>query len=92
MGSSPLSSNPKWQPTAEIVDVKSQRYVASATVIMDRDSGRSRGFGFVEMKRENEVQVAIAAPRGKNHEGRALTVKEASLREERRDCGGNRGY
>jgi len=62
--------------------------VESAQVIMDRDTGRSKGFGFVEMKTEQEAQAAIAAMNGKDFEGRALTVNEAKPREDR---GGGRG-
>src|SRR5882762_7932543 len=63
--------------------------VESAQVIMDRDTGRSKGFGFVEMKTDQEAQAAIAALNGKDHEGRALTVNEAKPREDR--GGGGRG-
>ena len=62
--------------------------VQSAEVIADRMSGRSRGFGFVEMSSEEEAQAAIAALNGQEHEGRALTVNEAKPRESR---GGGRG-
>ena len=48
--------------------------VESAQVIMDRDTGRSKGFGFVEMKTEQEAQAAIAGLNGKDAGGRALTV------------------
>ncbi len=65
--------------------------VESAQVIMDRDSGRSKGFGFVEMSSDAEAQTAIAALNGKDHEGRALTVNEAKPREERSGGGGGRG-
>src|SRR5450631_2001493 len=51
--------------------------VASAQVIMDRDTGRSKGFGFVEMGSDQEAQAAIAALSGKEVDGRALTVSEA---------------
>src|SRR5438270_11776669 len=61
--------------------------VQSAQVIMDRDTGRSKGFGFVEMGSDQEAQAAIAALNGKDHEGRALTVNEAKPRE----AGGGRG-
>src|SRR5229473_6243106 len=61
--------------------------VESAQVIMDRDTGRSKGFGFVEMKTDQEAQAAIAALNGKDVEGRALTVNEARPRTE----GGGRG-
>ncbi len=62
--------------------------VQSAQVIMDRDTGRSKGFGFVEMKTDQEAQAAIAAMNGKEVEGRALKVNEAKPREDR---GGSRG-
>jgi cold-inducible RNA-binding protein len=57
--------------------------VQSAQVIMDRDTGRSKGFGFVEMGNSNEAQAAIAALNGKDFSGRALTVNEARPREDR---------
>ena len=57
--------------------------VQSAQVIMDRDAGRSKGFGFVEMNSDQEAQAAIAALNGKESNGRALTVNEARPREER---------
>jgi cold-inducible RNA-binding protein len=57
--------------------------VQSAQVIMDRDTGRSKGFGFVEMGNNNEAQAAIDALNGKETDGRALTVNEARPREER---------
>ena len=62
--------------------------VESAQVIMDRDTGRSKGFGFVEMSSAQEAQAAIAALNGQQSEGRSLTVNEARPREER---GGSRG-
>jgi RNA recognition motif-containing protein len=62
--------------------------VQSAQVIMDRDTGRSKGFGFVEMGSDQEAQAAIAALNGVNVDGRNLTVNEAKPREER---GGGRG-
>ena len=61
--------------------------VQSAQVIMDRDTGRSKGFGFVEMATEAEAQAAIAALNGQDVNGRPLTVNEARPREDR----GNRG-
>jgi RNA recognition motif-containing protein len=63
--------------------------VQSAQVIMDRDTGRSKGFGFVEMGSDQEAQAAITALNGQEKDGRALTVNEARPREER--SGGNRG-
>ena len=62
--------------------------VQSAQVIMDRDTGRSKGFGFVEMSSDQEAQAAIAALNGKEVDGRALTVNEAKPRE---SGGGGRG-
>ncbi len=63
--------------------------VESAQVIMDRDTGRSKGFGFVEMGSDAEAQAAIAAMHGKEVEGRALTVNEAKPKE---GGGGRGGY
>jgi RNA recognition motif-containing protein len=65
--------------------------VQSAQVIMDRDTGRSKGFGFVEMGSDQEAQTAIAAMNGKEMDGRALTVNEARPREERGGGGGGGG-
>ena len=65
--------------------------VQSAQVIMDRDTGRSKGFGFVEMGSDQEAQAAIAAMNGKEVDGRALTVNEAKPREERGGGGGRGG-
>ena len=57
--------------------------VQSAEVIADRDTGRSKGFGFVQMGTDQEAQAAIAALNGKEQDGRALTVNEAKPREPR---------
>ncbi len=57
--------------------------VNSATVITDRDTGRSRGFGFVEMASKEEGEAAIAALNGVELDGRSLRVNEARPREER---------
>jgi RNA recognition motif-containing protein len=65
--------------------------VQSAEVINDRDTGRSKGFGFVEMGSEAEAQAAIAGINGTEHDGRTLTVNEARPREERRGGGGGGG-
>src|ERR1700747_652338 len=66
--------------------------VESAQVIMDRDTGRSKGFGFVEMKTEQEAQTAIAALNGQDAGGRQLTVNEAKPRAEgSRGASGGRG-
>ncbi len=66
--------------------------VQTAEVVMDRETGRSKGFGFVEMGTEQEAQAAIAALSGKEHEGRALTVNEARPREPRSGGGGGGGF
>jgi RNA recognition motif-containing protein len=65
--------------------------VESAEVINDRATGRSKGFGFVEMANDDEAQAAINALNGQQHQGRALTVNEARPREERSGGGGGRG-
>src|SRR5437588_9917571 len=65
--------------------------VQSAEVIQDRDTGRSKGFGFVQMGSDAEAQAAIAALNGKDVDGRALTVNEAKSREERPRGGGGGG-
>tara|TARA_B100000925_G_scaffold153557_1_gene115150 strand:- start:17 stop:292 length:276 start_codon:yes stop_codon:yes gene_type:complete len=57
--------------------------VTSAKVIMDRETGRSRGFGFVEMPNENEAREAIDGMNQKDLQGRTLRVNEAREREER---------
>ena len=64
--------------------------VESAQVIMDRDTGRSKGFGFVEMKTDQEAQAVIAGLNGQMSGGRSLTVNEAKPREDR--GGGGRGF
>lgn len=65
--------------------------VQSAQVIMDRDTGRSKGFGFVEMSNDQEAQAAIQALNGAQVDGRALTVNEARPREDRGGGGGGGG-
>ena len=65
--------------------------VQSAQVIMDRDTGRSKGFGFVEMGSDAEAQSAITAMNGQDSGGRAMTVNEAKPREERPRSGGQGG-
>jgi RNA recognition motif-containing protein len=65
--------------------------VQSAQVITDRETGRSKGFGFVEMANDDEAQSAIQGLNGKDMNGRPLTVNEARPREERRGGGGGGG-
>jgi RNA recognition motif-containing protein len=64
--------------------------VQSAQIIIDRDTNRSKGFGFVEMGTDAEAQAAIQGLDGQDHEGRNLTVNEAKPREPR--SGGGGGY
>jgi len=72
--------------------------VQSAQVIMDRDTGRSKGFGFVEMGSDQEAQAAIQALNGQQVWGRSLAVNEARPKEDRggggrgRSSGGGGGY
>ena len=66
--------------------------VDKATVIKDRDTGRSRGFGFVEMSSDSEADAAIEGLNGHEMGGRPLTVNEARPRGERPSGGGGGGY
>ena len=66
--------------------------VTSAKVMMDRDTGRSKGFGFVEMGSDAEAQAAINGMNGQALEGRAIVVNEARPREDRPGGGGGGGY
>lgn len=65
--------------------------VRSAQVIQDRDTGRSKGFGFVEMSEDNAARAAIEALNDKEHNGRRLAVNEARPREDRPRGGGGGG-
>src|SRR5215207_5446277 len=65
--------------------------VQSAEIIADRDTGRSKGFGFVQMGSDDEAQAAIAALNGQEHDGRQLTVNEAKPKENRAGGGGGGG-
>jgi RNA recognition motif-containing protein len=66
--------------------------VESATVVEDRETGRSRGFGFVEMSSQEEGEKAIAELNGQEVGGRELKVNEAKPREDRGGRGGGGGY
>jgi cold-inducible RNA-binding protein len=70
-----------------------ERYgqVNRARIMTDRDTGRSRGFAFVEMENEGEAEQAISALNGYTLDGRALNVNEARPKPERGDRGGDRG-
>ncbi|MDJ0928537.1 MAG: RNA-binding protein [Gammaproteobacteria bacterium] len=65
--------------------------VESATIIIDRDTGRSKGFGFVEMSNDSEAQAAIEALNGTNMDGRQIKVNEAKPRAPRDNRGGGGG-
>jgi len=65
--------------------------VESANVVTDRETGRSRGFGFVEMSSDDEANAAIEALNGNEYEGRSLTVNEARPRQPRGGGGGGGG-
>jgi len=62
--------------------------VARVNMVTDRDTGRAKGFGFVEMSNDGEGEKAIAALNGRELDGRALTINEARPREERGGAGG----
>ena len=66
--------------------------VSTARIATDRDTGRARGFGFVEMSNQVESQAAIAGLNGTQLQGRTLTVNEAKPREERSSGGSRGGY
>lgn len=75
-----------------LVDAFSQcGTVDSARIIMDRESGRSKGFGFVEMSTDEEAQAAINKFNGADYNGRPMTVNEAKPMAPREDRGGGRG-
>jgi len=86
-----------YEVTDEQLNAMFQKYgtVDSATVITDRDTGRSKGFGFVEMSDPKQAQAAMNGLNGTELDGRTITVNEARPREPRRDDrrggGGGRG-
>ena len=65
--------------------------IATATLVTDRETGRQRGFGFVEMQQSDDAQKAIASLDGQDFHGRALKVNLAKPREERSNRGGRYG-
>jgi RNA recognition motif-containing protein len=85
--------NLAWSVTADdLIDLFGQHgKVARAQVITDRETGRSRGFGFVEMESDQEALRAIEALNNQQHNNRPLTVNEARPREERAGGGGHGG-
>src|SRR5437763_11012097 len=81
--------NLTWSATSDDLLALFQEHgkVARAQVVTDRETGRSRGFGFVEMDNDAEAQAAVAALNGQNYRGRPLTVNDAKPGE----CGGGGG-
>jgi RNA recognition motif-containing protein len=90
MGSKLYVGNLSYDTTSSVLEQLCSAHgtVQSAEIIQDRDTGRSKGFGFVQMASDADAQVAIAALNGQLQDGRALTVSEAKPREDR---GGSRG-
>lgn len=74
-----------WATTSDELQQLFSQYgaITSATVVTDRMTGRSRGFGFVEFENDAEADAAIAGQNGKDFDGRALVVKEARPLEDR---------
>jgi RNA recognition motif-containing protein len=85
--------NLKYTVTSEILQGLFEQYglVSSAQVLSDRETGRSRGFGFVEMPNDDEADAAIQGLDGQDHDGRRLTVNEARPRAGGGGEGGYRG-
>lgn len=85
--------NLTFNTTEQDLEAQFSRYgqVNSTSIITDRDTGRSRGFAFVELDSRESAQAAIDALNGKELDGRALTVNEAKPREGRSERGGDRG-
>src|SRR4028118_2149860 len=96
MGSKLYVGNLSYDTTSSDLEQLFGQYgaVQSAEVIQDRDTGRSKGFGFVQMGSDEEAQAAISALSGQEHGGRALTGNEAKPRAHRPrggGCGTGRG-
>ena len=93
MGSKLYVGNLSYGTTSSDLEQLCAQYgtVQSAEIISDRETGRSKGFGFVQMGSDAEAQAAIAALNGQQVDGRALTVNEAKPREERPRGGGGGG-
>ena len=90
MGSKLYVGNLSYEATGSDLEALFAQHgtVQSAEVIADRDTGRSKGFAFVQMGSDNEAQAAISALNGQDHGGRPLTVNEAKPRENRPRTGG----
>ena len=93
MGSKLYVGNLSYSVTSSDLQTMFEKHgsVSSAEVISDRETGHSKGFGFVEMGSDDEAKAAIAAMSGQESDGRALTVNEAKPREERPRSGGGGG-
>jgi RNA recognition motif-containing protein len=93
MGKRIYVGNLPWSTTSDSLKAMFAEHgkVRSAEVVSDRDTGRSRGFGFVEMESDQDCATAIEALNGHSIEGRALTVNEARERTPRPTGGGGRG-
>jgi RNA recognition motif-containing protein len=84
--------NLNWQTTESDLQAAFEAYgeVSSVTIIKDKYTGQSRGFGFVEMANDSEGQAAIEGLNGKEIDGRTLKVDKARPRDDSRDRGGDR--
>src|SRR5260370_6307264 len=93
MAKSIYVGNLSWECTSDDLLALFQEHgnVSRAQVITDRETGRSRGFGFVEMENDGDAQKAIGALNGNEFRGRALTVNEARPREDHASSGGRDG-
>ena len=85
--------NLSYSVTSDLLQEMFEQYgrVRTAQVLIDRETNRSRGFGFVEMEDDAEADAAIEALDGNDHDGRRLTVNEARPREPRTGGGGSGG-
>ncbi|HYO25099.1 MAG TPA: RNA-binding protein [Lacipirellulaceae bacterium] len=93
MGKKLYCGNLSYKVTSADLEALFSEYgaVRSADVITDRDTGQSKGFGFVEFERDEDAQAAIQGLNEHQHEGRALQVNEARPREDRPRGGGGGG-
>ena len=94
MGRKLYVGNLPYSATEEALSEKFAEFgsVESAKLIIDRDTGRSKGFGFVEMGSDAEAQAAIDALDGQDYDGRPMKVNEAKPQEKRTGGGGRGGY
>ena len=85
--------NMSYTTTAETLRALFEQHgtVASAKIVLDRETGRPRGFGFIEMPNDDEGRAAIAATDGKEYEGRTLKVNQAQPKAPRGPMGGGGG-